>query len=248
MKSLALALLLALPLSAHALQPPMPPPAPPAPDSAIKLPDKVTTPANKVGKIVVEGSAKSVKWVALTPGLSFEITPDGRTLYYAGAAGSYDLIAYTAVGDVPSDPVRVTVVIGDPPAPVPPPVPPVPPTPPKPVPVDPLKAKLSAVFASAAGTPADKSEWAKDLAALYRAGAKMCADPAVTTATALKTKLSAAAGALVGPDALKEVRQAVAGELAAVLPTTEADLTTDQRTAAAALFTKLAAVLDGLAQ
>lgn len=134
--------------------------------------------------------------------------------------------------------------LSDPPAPVPPPKP-VPP----PAPADPLRAKLAAAFEAAAGTAEQKAEWARDLSALYRAAVKRAADPAVATAAALRAKLAAASDTLLGDaDALKEVRRAVAGELAAVLPTADADLTADQRAAAAALFARLAVILDGLAQ
>lgn len=243
MLRIALALVLALPLCASA-QPPAPP-APPAPvQPALKLPATLTVPSGKLGKLVAETSAKTVKWVALTPGLSTETVEGGHVLYFTGPAGVYELLAYVAVAGEPSDPVRVTVTIGDPPAPVPPPAPPAPPAP---IPVDPLRVKLSASYTLAAGTAAQKAEWAKDLAALYRAAAKLSNDTTVATAGALKAKLSAAAGALIGATALTEVRQAVGGELAAILPA-DADLTPDQRTAASALFARLATLLESLAQ
>jgi len=104
-------------------------------------------------------------------------------------------------------------------------------------------------FAAAGGTPAQKSEWAKDLAALYRASIKVSADKTVTTASALRSKMKDAATVLLaGDDALKEVRQVVAIELAVILPTAEADLTDDHRISAAALFTKLAGMLEDIAK
>lgn len=235
MRAAAIALFLALPPWLHAQQPV--PPSPTAP--TIKLPAKVTVAAGALGKLKAETTANAVKWVVLTPGLSAEPIDNGRTLFCAGLPGTYDLIAYTAAGDVPSDPARVTVVIGDPPAPPPPPLP---------HPPDPLRAKLAAAFASAFGAPEQKREWAKDLAALYRAAAKLSADSNVTTAGTLKAKLTAAAGALIGPDALTEVRKVVALELAVLLPIAEAELTPVQRAAVAALFTKLASRLEAIAQ
>lgn len=128
--------------------------------------------------------------------------------------------------------------------PGPAPKPPAPVDPPKPA--DQLRAKLRAALDAAAGTSAEKAEWAKDLAALYRAAAKLAADPTLATAAALRGRLKDASAALVGPDALKEVRQVVAAELAAVLPTADADLTDAQRAGASALFKRLAEVLDGM--
>lgn len=126
----------------------------------------------------------------------------------------------------------------DPPAPKPPD--------PKPLPSDPLRDRLKIAFDAAAGTAAQKREWSRDLGALYRAAAKLCADPSLGTASQLKTKLAEASKALIGEGALREVRQAVAGELALVLPTTEGELTGEQRTAAAALFELLAKHLEEL--
>lgn len=122
------------------------------------------------------------------------------------------------------------------------------PKPVPPVPVDPLKAKLKAAFDASAGTSAEKTEHAKDLAALYREASKLVADPALVTAATLRQKLKDASAVLIGPDALKEVRQAVALVLASVLPTTDSDLTDDQRTAAAALFVRLAGLLEEIAK
>lgn len=125
------------------------------------------------------------------------------------------------------------------------------PKPPEPKPNppgDPLRAKLKAALDASAGTPAEKFEQARDLAALYRAAAKLCADPTLATAGQLRARLAEASAALIGPDALKEVRRAVAGELAAVLPTTDADLSGEQREAAAKLFRTLAAHLEEIAK
>ncbi|AWM41773.1 hypothetical protein GobsT_71230 [Gemmata obscuriglobus] len=127
-----------------------------------------------------------------------------------------------------------------------PPTPPTPPTPP--APVDPLRSKLKTALDAGAGTSAEKGEWARDLAALYRAAAKLAGDSSLSTAGALRLKLKEAAAALIGEAALREVRQVVAVELAAVLPTTDGELTSDQRAGAADLFRKLAAHLEDLAK
>lgn len=122
---------------------------------------------------------------------------------------------------------------------------PVPPNPKPPEPTDPLKVKLKAAFDADSEQLDKRREHAKDLAALYRQAAKLASDNAVSTAGELLDRVRAAAGMLVGADALKECRRVVAGELGKVFPT-DGDLTAEQRTAAAELFTKLAAILEGL--
>ena len=89
-------------------------------------------------------------------------------------------------------------------------------------------------------------EQVKDLAAAaYRAAAKLAEDSSVPTSGELLRRVRDAAGTLIGPDALKEVRRVVGGELATLLPT-DAALTDAQRTTTAALFRKLAATLEEL--
>lgn len=117
---------------------------------------------------------------------------------------------------------------------------------PKPVPPpDSLKAKIQAAFDADAEPIAEKREHAKDLAALYREAGKLAVNPAIATAGELVDKVRGAAMTLVGPKALVAVRTAVASELGQIFPF-DAPLTGDQRAAAAALFARLAEILDGL--
>lgn len=122
---------------------------------------------------------------------------------------------------------------------------PKPPEPVPPKPTDPLAAKLKVAFDADGAALELKREHAEDLAALYRAAAKLAEDPATTTSGELLRRVKEASGALVGADALKDVRRVVAGELGELLPT-DGTLDAAQRKAAAALFTRLAAVLDTL--
>jgi hypothetical protein len=122
---------------------------------------------------------------------------------------------------------------------------PVPPKPPEPV--DPFKARLRAAFdGDPAALDARKSH-ALDLAALYRQMVPLCADRSVATSGDLLSRKKAAAASLIGTDALKGVRAAVGAELGAIMPT-DAPLSDEQRTAAAALFGKLAVALEDIAR
>lgn len=132
------------------------------------------------------------------------------------------------------------------------PKPPKPPEPkppePKPEPVDPLVVKLAAAFAADPPTSLEtKREYAKLLAALYRAAEKLTRNESVGTSGELLTQVSrAAADLLEDPPGMKKLagtRKVVNAELTALLPTDE-PLTADQRANVAALFKKLAMVLD----
>jgi hypothetical protein len=217
-----------LPLSA-----PQDIPTPPA----LKVPAEVKAPAATISEVRAETTGKVVVWVVLTPGLSVRPIDGGRVLLFSGPAGRYECLAYTAIGDVPSEPARCAIIIGEAPGPSPKPKPDPPP--------DPLRAKLKAAF-DADGAPVElKRDQARDLAALYRAAAKLAEDPAVTTAGELLKRVRDAAGTLVGPDALREVRRVAGNELASLLPTDSA-LKNDGRAAAAGLFRKLAVILEEL--
>jgi hypothetical protein len=206
----------------------------------LKVPAEVKALPATITEVRAETTGKVVKWVALTPGLSVRPIDDGRVLLVSGPTGRYELLAYTASGDVPSDPARCVVVIGEPPEPKPPK-----PPDPKPPPPDPLRAKLKAAFDSDAAPPELKREHAKDLAALYRAAARLAEDTAVATSGELLTRVRNAARTLIGPDALKDVRRVVGDELSALLPT-DSPLTDSRRTSVATLFKRFAAILEEL--
>lgn len=66
---------------------------------------------------------KSVQWVVLDAGLNLfpvELLRDTTTaVVSANSPGKYRVLAYAAKGDVASKPVITTVIIGDPPEPLP---------------------------------------------------------------------------------------------------------------------------------
>jgi hypothetical protein len=123
-----------------------------------------------------------------------------------------------------------------------PPAPPGPPTPP--VPVDPLAAKLKAAFDADPADPAARRNSAKDLAALYRAAAKLCGDASIESSADLMDQVTKAAKKMVGETALRGVRLIVNTGLNDLLPF-EAPLSAEQRQATAALFVKVSGILEG---
>lgn len=225
MRSLALCALVLLCASARADDP-----------VALKVPAEVTAAPATIAEVRAETTGKVVKWVVLTPGLSVRPIDDGRVLLVSGPVGRYELLAYTALGDVPSEPARCVVVIGEAPGPDP--------KPPRPPP-DSLQAKLKAAFDTDSAPRERKREHAKDLAALYRAAAKLAEDESVPTSGELLRRVRDAAGTLIGTDALREVRRVVGNELSALLPIDVA-LSSTHRSSVAALFRKLAAILEEL--
>lgn len=206
-------------------------PAPAADPPAITLPKTVQAPAATIVEVKAETAGKAVEWVVLTPGLSAYPVDGGRTLLVSGPSGRYELLAYTAAGDVPSKPARCVVQIGPEPAP-------------PPAPVDALAVKLRREYDADPGE--EKRADALQLAALYRQAAKLAADKSIPTSKELLLRVRKAGESLVGPDALVGLRIVVAGELAAALGMSgDQDLTDATRAAAAKTFERLAGILEG---
>ena len=116
---------------------PEPPPAPPQPDPlpaptlpSLTLPDKVEGDVGTFIKITAQTNGSHVRWVAIDKGLAVfpaEMLKDSlSTVVMSSAPGEYRMLGYTAVGDIPSDPVTTMVVVHGaqpPPAPAPAPAP-----------------------------------------------------------------------------------------------------------------------------
>lgn len=141
--------------------PPQPQPAPPPVEEAVflELPAQVDGEAGSFIKIQAKTNGTHVRWVPMDKNLAVfpgEMLKDSTaTVVMSTVAGQYRLIAYTALNDMPSDPVITMVVVHGPqPPPVPPPQPqptpqPVPVPPPQPVPPpapNPVATRLSIVI------------------------------------------------------------------------------------------------------
>lgn len=198
----------------------------------LKLPAEVQAKPATITEIKAETTGKVVEWVPLTPGLSVRECECGRVLLFAGPPGKYELLAYTALGDVPSKPARVVIVIdGDNPGP--------------PIPPDELRKKLAAALAK----DADKSKL-RDLIAVYKQGALEAHDERIDSSRRLIAVLrDVSADVLRSSDVLFNVRSVVAEELAATLGKVNDDPLTDaERKRAAELFTKAVVILEELAK
>lgn len=132
--------------------PPEPAPQPtpkPAPveEPSLALPDSVAGDIGTFIKVAAKTNGAEVRWLALDKGLAVfpgeMLKTSLSTVVTATTAGNYRLLAYTAVGGVPSDPVTCMVVVNGPQPPPAPPIQPVPPTPPQP-PVPPVPPVVTA--------------------------------------------------------------------------------------------------------
>jgi hypothetical protein len=221
MRPLCLSLLLLVPTVAAAA----PPAVTPVPKSE---PSKWSEVKADAGRLLVLSAEPASKWLAVDDtDFDLHVFELGKlAAFTAPTVGRYRVIVTGPDGTA----TRLVVVVGDQP---PPPKPP--------EPVDELRQRLKTAYDADGGD--DKAEAAKDLAELYKQASRLSADPTVATAGDLLKRAKDAANVLIGPDALRGPREVVKGELQRLFPA-DGTLTEQQRTAAAALFTKLAAIFD----
>ena len=209
----------------------------------LKLPAEVRGEVGSFVTLVAETSGKVVKFYPLDSGLSVFppalLANTKATVVVAAQPGRYRVLAYTAAGDSPSDPVLCTVVIGGavPPAPVPPG-----PTPPAPVPPAPdaLAQSLRGIFGGL--QEASKAQTVAALAKAFRA-----VDPAtVATLGQLEAALRAQSRGIPAT-AIQPIRETIAEHLRSTLGENP-ELVMDEplRAKARAELARVATILEGL--
>jgi hypothetical protein len=174
-----------------------------------------------VKPIQIDG--KSVKYFTPSPGLNLFpadlLSDKTATVATANLPGKYLVYGYTALGDIPSDPASIEIIIGDPgPTPFPPKPPaPNPPDPdPTPSPTDPLSEALEAIW-GALDEPNKVQSKAK-LAQVYRESAKVCKDPAFLTVGQAFARSKEIGKATLPDSSLSSLRSRISEELRSVVP------------------------------
>jgi hypothetical protein len=205
----------------------------------LRLPAEVRGRPGRLVTVEADTPAAHVRWHACRGADIPDLwpSPDGKTLLFCTPTpGRYELIAWAAAGDVPTDAVGCSVFIETPEPPVPPP----------PEPADPFRAALRAAWD--AETAPDRAAHRDRLASLYRvAGQDTVRQPQLHTAGELFAALRQAAASLVPADALPTVRAAIAAELRATLPTApDAPLDAATRDRCAEAFARVSQALDSL--
>jgi hypothetical protein len=204
---------------------PAPNPAPvPTPGATIALPAEVKGDIGTFIKIDAETNGKEVRWFAATTGLNVfpaELLKNSRsTVVTATAAGSYKLIAYTAVADVPSEPATCLVIVGTPPpGPNPPPGPgPGPGPAPNPEPSGPLAKQMATWLAPLKANGKLTKQVLTDLATNYESiAAESVAVQGVLTKSGFVAATQTQNVRVLGPDLALEMRDPFFKPLAAYM-------------------------------
>jgi hypothetical protein len=148
---------------------------------------------------------KSVQWVVLDQGLNLfpvELLRDTTTaVVSANSPGKFRVLAYAAKGDAASKPSITTVIIGDPPEPIPAPD----------ETTSKLTRELKALYVSLAED--DKQAKVSKLSSLYSSFATTVKGEEVTTAGELLALCKEAVARVLSPSDLREIRVRIQSEL-----------------------------------
>ena len=212
----------------------------------LKLPAEVKGEVAAFVTVLAETSGKQVKFYPIDAGLSVFpaalLANPKATVVVAAKAGTYRLLAYTATGDIPSDPQICKVIIG---SGKPDDVKPPPPPPPPPPDSDPLLESLIGIYGGL--QEPNKQKHIKALADIYRRAAATV-DQYADLGT-LYGGIRRSATEVIPADAIRPIRERIAVETIRQLgDQPQAQLTPALTSKAASYFSRLGFVLEELAK
>ena len=207
---------------------------------SLKLPQEIKGLPGQFIAIRAETDCKAVKYVALDSGLnvfpSALLADPKSTVVTSVVQGKFRLLAYTAMGDQPSEPVVVSVVIGNPA-----PLPPAPPSPPDTSFMESLQSIYSAIQEQ--NRESNKSS----LAELYRQASTLSQDKNIKTIRQLLMTIKDGSKKLISEDALVSLRERIQQELSSKFtqPMNSA-LSDEMREDFSMMFSRIAGILEQL--
>lgn len=205
----------------------------------------------KLGRLLVinvKANGKIVKWVKSSDDVDLiTLTDDGkRIIFNTMTPGKHRIYGYTALGDVPSEAVVITITAGDgvgPQPPVPPPVPPpIPPTP-----DNPLTAKFQKEYDKDISPTAEKAKWKNQIVALFEELVKHVNNKNVATVGDLLFDYEKARETLVQKGVLNDLRLVIGKEIFAVVgDDPDKSINVELKLQLVDCFTKIANALKGV--
>jgi hypothetical protein len=204
----------------------------------LTVPPEIKGPVSGFIPVTAVTEGKAVKYVPLDAGL--QVFPPGllvnpkSTVVVAGKSGRYRLLCYSSVGDIPTDPVITTIVVGDQ-SPVPPPTPP--------------DNELTESLAGIYGGLQDPAKGQKLLQYIdcYRRCVPVVRDTTLTTTEKLyQVLLSQRKASGLKDNDLLPLRQRIGTEWTRVLGTTDVPVTEQHRSDCAVLIQNIITALESL--
>lgn len=195
---------------------------------SIQLPATIQAKPGRLVQVAAKTDQKVVRWFLSSPDDADLIIMESTksAIFSATKPGSYRLVAYTASGDIPSDPAICDIVVGVGP----------------PKPDDGLTLALAAIYGAIQESDRDKNKAA--LADVYRMANAY--DEKLLDLGALHAVLVMARRAKFGDDKLVSLRERIGQELQSLGSDSSTILTPELRSKAQALFQKIATSLESL--
>lgn len=202
---------------------------------AINIPKDLTVKSGRLLKIEATSAGKVIRWANTSDDADLIVSESGRwAIFSSTVPGVYKVFAWTAAADSPSEASICAILVGDPN-----------PQPNPPAPDDALKNAIKAIY-GADGSP-NKKAYKDALQALWAEVAKKASDIDIRTTGELFSIAKASSAKILPPGALLPIREKIAADIDANLPTDPAaELTVEVRTKAAMLFNRYAQILGGL--
>ena len=242
----------------------------------VELPPVIVGEPNNFITVLPTTNGKTVKYAYLDKGLNVfpsALLANPIATVVTAPKGKYRLLAYTALGDVPSEPVIVVINVGNVPdsapfgpfnpEPIPPgPKPPEPPMPPGPKPPDPvipedaLELSLKNIYGGLKDQEKNAAEKIANLAAIYREGARAALNtdtnpntgrPYYSTVGDVYIKLNTLGSGSFNNSDIYDIRDRIRTELNIVLPkNATVALDANVRKTLADQFNRIAGILERL--
>jgi len=207
----------------------------------VEIPQVIKGDPNNFITVLPTTNGKVVKYVYLDKGLNVfpsALLANPIATVVTAPKGKYRLLAYTAIGDAPSEPAICIINVGDVPdaAPFGPYVPSPDPKPtpdepddnkPKPPVVDPLEIALKSIWGGLSSADKQAAAKAAKLSAVYREGYRAALDKSIDSVTNtpiyntvgdIYKKVNTLGKAALAADDIVEVRDRLRTEMNAVLP------------------------------
>ena len=196
----------------------------------VELPATLNAKPGRLIQITAKTEQKAVKWFLASSDADLIVMESTKSaIFSAMIPGDYRLIAYTAAGDVPSDPSICTVTVGN--------IAPIPPN-------DPLAVALEDIW-GALQEPDSKASKAA-LIATYRDGAALVDDPKIVDFGAFHAALLAARRKRLADDKLLAIRERISAEWQTLGDAPETLLTSEIRGKIRNIMARVVAALEKL--
>lgn len=197
----------------------------------ISLPTTLVARPGRLVQVVAKTDAKVVRWFLSSPADADMIVMESTrsVIFSSVVSGKYRLVAYTAAGDLPSEPAICDITVGELVVPVP---------------IDPLTTSLQAIYSAL--NEQGKEESLAILLDVYRRGRAIVSDPAILDIGAFNAALVASRRSKLDDSKLPTMRDRIAAEWAVLGTDSSLDMSAEVRNKILAIMNRIVLALESV--